>query len=470
MKNVFDLIVIGAGSGGLNIAGFMNRSGFRVLLVDKKEENIGGDCLNFGCVPSKALIHIARIIRNAQKAKEFGFRIEGETDMKKVVEYIRSKKEHIRLHENKPYFEGLGMTVAIGGAKFVSKNEVMVSGILYRAKKIVLATGSRPRTIDIPGIEGAAVFTNETLFDLEKLPKKLLIIGGGPIGIELGQALSHLGSEVSIIVKENRILPREDEVLSNILKTEMEKEGVKFYFESSVKRIEDKERAVVETVHGEQCIDFDGMLIAIGRDLNKENLDLEKADICLDEKKNIKVNKYLETTNKNVLVCGDIAGQHQFTHAAELHAALIIRNFFLPKFLKKKLVTKHLSWVTYTTPELATFGLGEKDLKDASVSYKVLDESFKEDDRAIIDEMTYGKLKLFVSPKGILLGGSMVAPNAGELIQELILAQSENMNVSALFSKIYPYPTATRINKRAVSSLYKEKLTPMVKKIMKILY
>lgn len=476
-QEAFDIIVIGAGSGGLNIAGFMNRTGFKVLLVDKKEEGIGGDCLNYGCVPSKALIHIARQMREARGARRFGMNVEGSADMKKVSNYIREKKEVIRKHENKSYFESRGMTVIIGAATFASNNSIAVNGNIYSAKRILLATGSRPRTLHIEGMEGATILTNESLFDLEILPKKLLVIGGGPIGIELGQAMSHLGSDVSIVVKEDKILPREDAALSSVLQSEMEKDGVTFYFNSSVKKITEKKYALLQINSEERTIEFDAILVAVGRELNKEHLDLEKAGIELNEKGGIQVNEYLETTNKNVLLCGDIVGQHQFTHAAELHAALIIRNFFIPPFiarilpfLKKKLNTDHLSWVTYTTPELATFGISEHDLMGRNTQYKVLEQDFEDDDRAIVDETTNGKMKLFVSKKGVLLGGTMVSQNAGELVQELILVQSQNMNVSALFSKIYPYPTAARINKKAVSKLYIEKLTPIVKKLMKLLY
>lgn len=465
----FDLIVIGAGSGGLNIPGFMNRAGFSVLLIEASEENIGGDCLNTGCVPSKALIHIARTVKTSRDASRFGIRTEGAVDMKEVAGYIDSKKEHIRAHENKAYFESIGIKVVIGRARFASRQSVLVGNETYSAKRIVLATGSKPRPYTVPGIEAVDVLTNESIFDLQTLPERLLVVGGGPIGIELGQALGHLGSKVTFIVKEERILPREDEALAKVLQEKMEQEGITFHFAAEILRIEDGTTAVIKTSSGEERVVFDRMLVAIGRTLHTDGLDIEKAGIEPDERGGIRVNEYLETTNPKVLLCGDIVGQHQFTHAAELHAAVIIRNFFTP-FFKKKLDTRSLSWVTYTTPELATFGQSEKALADAHVPYQVLEQSFEEDDRAIVDETTYGRVKLFVSPKGQLLGGSMVAPHAGELIQELILAQTAGLNISALFAKIYPYPTASRINKRAVSQAYVKKLTPLVRKVFKMLY
>ncbi|MBU0749909.1 FAD-dependent oxidoreductase [Patescibacteria group bacterium] len=467
-EQAFDIIVLGAGSGGLNIASFMNTAGFRVLLVDKSEETIGGDCLNFGCVPSKALIHVARLVSEAKEAGRFGLNVTGAVDMSAVREYISSKIETIRQHENRQYFEKAGMTVVIGTAAFASRNSVVVNGNTYSAEKIVLATGSRPRQLSVPGIEQATVYTNESLFSIDTLPKNLLVVGGGPIGIELGQALSQLGSSVTFVVKESRILSREDVEVASVLQSKMEQEGCTFYFNANLQAIENGTVAVLETTSGTERVSFDAVLVAIGRELETKELNLDAANIKLDERGKIVVDKYLRTTNKNVLVCGDIAGQHQFTHAAELHAGVIIRNFFNP--FKKKLRTDSLSWVTYTTPEIATFGLSETELKRRRTAYRVLEDSFEHDDRAIVDETTAGLAKLFVSPNGILLGGTMVAKNAGELIQELILAQSEGMNISALFNKTYPYPTASRINKRVVTQAYRNKLTPLVKKIFKLLY
>jgi len=473
MKNTFDIIVIGAGSGGLNVASFMVKAGFRVLLVDKSDAHIGGDCLNFGCVPSKALIHVAKIIHTAKSARQFGLETRGKTDMQKVVEYIKSKKDFIRTHENKAYFESIGMTVVLGHATFLSPHSILVHGIEYCGKKIVLATGSRPRKFSVKGIEYVRILTNETIFDIDHLPAKLLIVGGGPISIEIGQAFAYLGSEVTIVVKEKRILPREDESIALVLQKRMEQEGIRFYFESVIEEIYSKNQALIKTPNGHEIQEFDEFLVAIGRELNTEGLNLEKAKIKLHDKKNIRVNEYLETTQKNIFLCGDIVGQHQFTHAAELHASVLIRNFFVPRwlpFLKKKLNTDHLSWVTYTNPEIATFGLSETEIKKRNIAHTVIHQNFDEDDRAIVEDVTYGKAKVFVSDDGYLLGGSMVAQNAGELIQEFILAETHRIHVSAFFAKIYPYPTSSRINKRIISSLYKEKLTPFVKNLMKALY
>lgn len=468
-KNTFDIIVIGAGSGGLNIAGFMNRAGFRVLLVDKSGEHIGGDCLNFGCVPSKALIHVARMVHEARKTEAFGVRAEGAVDWKKVREYIKEKQDIIREHENAEWFRNKGMTVVLGKAEFSSRNSVTVDGVEYFGKKIVIATGSRPRVLMGQGIEKVRrVLNNENIFDMDELPKKLLVIGAGPIGMEIAQSLRFLGSEVVVSERSNAILGKEDPEISGIVLGEMKKQGISFRFNSALKEFVSETEAVFSDTSGvEEKISFDAVFIGIGRVLNTEGLALEKAGIEMKDGK-ILSDEYLRTTNKNVLLCGDIAGGFQFTHAAEMHAGVILNNFFSP--LKKKFSADHISWVTYTTPEVASFGLWEGELKKRGTAYTVLESDFSEDDRAITDDYQYSKSKIFISPKGKILGGTMVAPNAGELIQELILANSAGLSIKHIFNKTYPYPTATRINKRLASGYFAGKLIEFNKKLLRWLY
>lgn len=473
---VYDIIVIGAGSGGLNVASFMNSIGLKVLLIDRNDEHIGGDCLNTGCVPSKALIHVARQHKQAQEVIAFGPRLGGSIDLKKVMAYVKGVQDVIREHENADYFRSKGMDVVLGEATFAGKNAVKVGDSVYHGKKIILATGSRPRTLTIPGVEeverSGRLYTNENIFSLTNLPKRLLVIGAGPIGIELGQTFQHLGSEVSIVTNDAKILPREDNTLSSILHERLKEDGVIFHFGKNTLRFEKGDTLVMEdsTTKTEEKLYFDAVLVSIGRVLNTDGLALEKADIKTDERGKILVDEYLRTTNKQVFVCGDVAGQHQFTHAAELHAGVVIKNMLTP-FFKKKLSTDALSWVTYTTPELATYGLSEVELKKRNVSYKVLESSFSEDDRAITDDARYGHAKMFVEEKTKrILGGTMIAPNAGELIQELIMATTSGLTTSAIFNKIYPYPTAGRINKRVVMNAERGRLTASVKRVLRFLY
>lgn len=445
----------------------MNKAGFKVLLIDKSDESIGGDCLNFGCVPSKALIHLSKMFYHARIASNFGMKISSKADIKKINKYIHEKKEIIRKHENASYFREKGLDVVLGLAKFIGENSIEVSGVKYSSKKIIIATGSSPKKLNVKGLENVKeIYTNETIFSLNKLPKNLLVIGAGPIGIELGQAFSRLGSKVTIIQKGKNFLPKEQEEITNILKKQLEEEGIKFHLNSTPIKFDSSKSLIIRKGTEEIKIKFDAVLSSIGRKLNiPEGLD--KAGIRLSEdKRRILVDDYLRTTNKNILLCGDIVGSYQFTHAAELHASVILRNFFSP--FKKKLVNDNLSWVTYTDPEIASFGLSEAELNKRSVNYKKISEDFSTTDRGITDSSN-GKLILFIQ-KNKILGGSIIAPNAGEIVQELILANSTKINIKKLFNKIYPYPTASRINKTAITKVFVGKLTPFSKRLLRFLY
>ncbi|MGH7799860.1 MAG: dihydrolipoyl dehydrogenase family protein [Thermodesulfobacteriota bacterium] len=465
----YDIIIIGAGSGGLNIAGFMNRAGFKVLLIDKSDRRIGGDCLNSGCVPSKALIHVARLLKDAKEASRFGLTVNGKADIKRVLGYVKEKQEVIRVHENAEHFRKIGMDVVLGEARFAGPDSVTVGNETYRGKKIILATGSRPRKLNIPGVENVKCETNETIFDLDKLPDHLVVIGGGPIGIELGQAFRHLGSKVTVVEMDSKFLPKESPEIAEVLRRRMESEGVNFIFNASVREFTSPNHAIIINKDNKETrIDFDTMLVSIGRDYNINGLSFEKAGIELEETgKRLKVDEYLRTTNNRVYVSGDVAGSYQFTHAAEVHAGVIINNFFSP--FKKKLNNDHMAWVTYTSPEIATFGLNEEQLNQRGISYEKVVFDFNEDDRAIVDEAQYGKLLLFIA-KDRILGGSMVAENAGELSQELILANSSGLKLKHIFGKVYPYPTASRVNKRIISLYYANKLTPFAKRVLHFFY
>jgi len=464
----YDLIVIGAGAGGLNVASFMNKSGFSVLLIEKEDKKIGGDCLNTGCIPSKSLIHISKIINNAKQSERFGLKVSGKPDIKKIISYVEDNINYIRKHENAEYFREKGIEVILGTAKFNSKNSIIVNGKEYFAKKIVLATGSKPRKLKIPGVEKIKYLNNESVFNINHLPKNILFIGGGPIGLELGQALNRIGSKVSILETGPKFLSKENPEISKVLFEELKKEGISFYFNTTPIKFISKNKLVVKNKNVERSISFDAVFVGIGRELDFENLDLEKAGIELDEdKKKIKVDDYLRTTNKDVLLSGDIAGGFQFTHASELHAKTIINNFFSP--LKKKLIYDNFSWVTYTSPEIANFGLSEIQLNEKGINYEKLEHDLRNDDRAITDDYKEGKAIFYIS-KNKLLGGSMIANNAGELIQELILANSTGMNIKHIVDKIYPYPTASRINKSIISRHLISKLTPFKKKILRFLY
>jgi pyruvate/2-oxoglutarate dehydrogenase complex dihydrolipoamide dehydrogenase (E3) component len=469
----YDIITIGAGSGGLSVGLTMKKLGFNVLMIAKSDKDIGGDCLNDGCVPSKALTHVSRIIHNAKQSMKFGLNITGKADIKKAIAYVYQRQEIIRSHENSKWLNEQGIDVALGEAKFAGKNKVEVNRNIYTGKNIVIATGSKPRKLNVPGIENVQYLDNDNIFYADSLPEKILVIGGGPIGIEIAQALRRFGKEVTVVHHSSMILEHDDERVASVLLKQLEQEGIRFLFNAEVEKFNSATEALIKLKNGERKhLLFDAIFVGIGRELQLESLQLQNAGIDVKNHK-IVLNEYLQTTNKHVFACGDVAGDLVFSHAAEFHARILINNFLSP--LKRKSNNNHMSWVTFTDPEIATFGLNEKQLKDRHIKYERLEQDFKEDDRAVIDNYQYGKIILYISTGNIfkkekILGGTMVAPHAGELIQELILANTERLSVNTIFNKIYPYPVASRINQNIISKHKEKRLTDNLKKLLKVAY
>lgn len=467
-ENEFDIIVIGAGSGGLGMASFMNTAGFKVLLVETSDHNIGGDCLNYGCIPSKAFIHITQGIRTGKSVSKFGVDQQGQPDIKKIMHYVREKQGVVREKENASYLRKKGIHVELGFATFSGDKSVKVNDKEFIGKRIVIATGSRPRRLDIPGVEKVDVFNNESIFSIDYLPKKLLVIGGGPIGVEMAQAFRNLGSEVSILQRADRLTEKEAPDISDVLEQQFTKSGIKVLTGHQLKSFSSSNKAVIIDNNDKTSeVEFDAVFVAIGRTINIDKLEIEKAGIVAKDGKLV-IDDYLRTTNKRVYAVGDAAGRHMFSHAAELHVRTVAHNFFSP--FKKKLNVDHFSWVTFTDPEIATFGLNEDELKKRDIAFEVLEKTFQEDDRAIVDEYRDALVRLYVGKKQEILGGTMIAPGAGEIIQELILANTAGITAKELFEKIYPYPTAGRINQKTLQPLFSSKLTPRNKKILRLLY
>lgn len=472
-KTIYDIIVIGCGSGGLSTGIFMAKTGLKVLMVSKSDHDIGGDCLNDGCVPSKSFIHVAKIAEYAKRAELFGLSLNGKLDIKKAIHYVFERQEEIREHENAAWIRAQGIDLALGIARFAGKNSIEVEGETYFAKKIVIATGSTPRKIKTPGIEKVKYYDNESIFKMEELPERLLVIGGGPIGIEIAQAMQRLGSKVTLVHKGKMILNHEEPLVSTVLFEQLKKEGIQFYLDAKLDHFLSSNHAQILSGTNEYVeVSFDAVFVGIGRELDVLGLEPEKAGIEVKEGK-ILLNKYLQTCNKNVYVCGDMAADLQFSHAAEFHARILLNNFFSP--FKKKLDNKHLSWVTFTDPELATFGLNVEQLNDKKVKFVRLDLDFNDEDRAVTDNYQYGKMILYLSKESLfkkqtILGGTMIAPNAGELIQELILAMAEGLSINSIFNKIYPYPVASRINQKIIVEYRSKVLTEPLMKLLRLAY
>ena len=472
-ENNFDIIVIGAGSAGLSVGMTMNTLGFKVLMIAKTDEDIGGECLNDGCVPSKALIHVAKILRHAKTAEAFGLKLSGKADLRKAMEYVTQRQEIIRKHENAVVLRKQGIGIALGEAKFTGKNEVTVKNTKYKAKNIVIATGSKPRKLNVPGVENINYYTNSSIFSIQNLPQNLLVIGGGPIGIELAQAFNSFGTKVTVVQQGNKILEHDDEYVTSVLLEQLKQEGIEFMLNADVERFTSSDKANIKFKKGEsRVVIFDAVFVGIGRELPLDALQLQNAGINTKDGKII-TDKYLRTTNKKVYVCGDVAGDLMFSHAAEFHARILVNNFLSP--FKKKLNNDTMSWVTFTDPELATFGLNEKQLQERGIPYQKLEQEFNADDRAITDQYQYARMILYISKGNFLkkekiLGGTMIAPNAGEIIQELILANTAGLSIRKIFNKIYPYPVASRINQQLIVKHKQKIISPRLKKLVQIAY
>lgn len=465
----YDIIVIGAGSGGLTIARFMNSLRLKVLVVEK--HLVGGCSLNNGSVPGKSLISIAHTVHCARKAEAFGIHALSSVDMVKVAAKIRERQDVVRAHENPDYLRGKGIDVLIGTPYFISTKAIAVNDRSYTARRIVIATGSRPAVPPIEGIETVDYLTNETIFSNKVLPGKLLVIGAGPVGIEIAQAYSRLGSKVTVVDIEERILPKEDPDISEALLDILKKEGIEFRLGvKPVRFLNKKSLRIVSAAKGgdkrEETLSFDRVLVAAGRKLNIDGLDLDTAGIVVKNNK-IQLDKYLRTTNKRVYCCGDAAGDFQFTHWAEYQASVVIRNMIN---LFKKPVNRDLAaWVTYTDPEVATFGLWCAAMEVRGITYRTVTVPLEDVDRAVCEGIKEGLLKLYIA-KGKIMGGTLIARNAGEIVGELIAFAALKIPFSRLNDRIYPYPTLSRINRKAVELYAGRNITGRSPRISKLLY
>ncbi|MFK7808212.1 MAG: NAD(P)/FAD-dependent oxidoreductase [Saprospiraceae bacterium] len=468
----YDVIVIGAGSAGLGNTGVGYTIGLKTLLIEKDERNFGGDCTNYGCVPSKALIHVAKLFHAAKQAAPFGLESSGKADMQKILDYIHSKQDFIRDGEDADALRKKGADVVIGTAQFEDKNTVVVGDQKFTAKVILLCTGSSPRKLNIPGMEKVKIYTNESLFfDCKTLPEHFVIIGGGAIGCEMAQAFQRLGSKVTIVDRGHRILSKERENISAVLEQRFLEEGITISYNSEVKAFEGG-KCIIKTKIGEETIPCDAVLMAVGRVVNTKNMGLEKAGIALTERGKIKVDEYLRSTNPNVYVVGDAAGKYMFSHGAEKMVRQLWRNLLIPLF-KKKNTTKNLSWVTFTDPEVATFGWSEEKLAKENVDYYRQDQNFEHDDRAIVDEYQYGQMSIWTTNGSniggrTILSGTMIAPKAGDLIQELQLASENKIPIKKITERVYPYPVASRINQKTLRGLMEKTFTETKKKLARI--
>jgi pyruvate/2-oxoglutarate dehydrogenase complex dihydrolipoamide dehydrogenase (E3) component len=477
---VYNVAIIGGGTAGLVTAAGTVGLGGRVALVERNK--MGGDCLNYGCVPSKALIASARVIDSIRHASKWGLeeqepRFEFET----VFESMRSRRAKIAPHDSAERFESLGVDVFFGEARFVSPHEVIVDGQTLRAKNFVIAAGSRAGIPPIEGIRDVPFFTNETVFDeLRKKPESMIVLGGGPIGCELGQAMSRLGVKVTIIELLDQILPKEDREVADWMETLLEAEGIRVIRSSKATRVFMHDGKVqfdlIRTPRGAyegnvMQVVADTLLVSAGRAPNVEKLNLDSAGVKFSSR-GIEVNAYLQTSQPHIYAAGDIVGPYQFTHTADAQARVVIRNILMPfQMLRQKMDYSVVPWCTYTAPEIAHVGLSETEARQQNISYDLICVRIDELDRAVVDREELGFVKVLTA-KGTdqILGVTMVAAHAGDLLHEFVLAMKHRIGLSRLATTIHAYPTFAELGRKVGDRYNKERLTPFVKKAFTWLY
>jgi pyruvate/2-oxoglutarate dehydrogenase complex dihydrolipoamide dehydrogenase (E3) component len=461
-----DICVIGGGSGGLSVAAAAAAFGVSTVLIEKHK--MGGDCLNTGCVPSKALLAAAKRAQLARSAGPFGVTANPAIDFAKVHDHVHGVIAAIAPIDSAGRFTGLGVHVIKGQAKFKNRRTVVV-GDEYeiRARRFVVATGSTPAVPPIPGLDSGPYLTNESIFDLIEQPRQLVVIGGGPIGLEMAQAFRGLGSEV-IVLEAAVPLAKDDPECAAIVIDQLERDGVVVRSGVKVTRVAFASGAVtvvVDGAGGEETIEGTHLLVATGRKATVDGLDLEAAGVRFD-RSGIMVNKKLKTANRRVYAIGDVAaGQLQFTHAANYHAGLVIRNalFRLPVRVNNAAIP----WVTYTEPELAQTGLTEAQARQRGIKIRILRWPYHDNDRAQTERETHGHIKVITDGKGKIVGATIVGAQAGELITVWTMAIAQGLNIRAFTGIVMPYPTLSEISKRAAIDFFTPGLTsPWVRRLI----
>lgn len=463
-----DICVIGAGSGGLSVAAAAAAFGVSVVLIEKHK--MGGDCLNYGCVPSKALIAAGKRAHLMRSKNGFGIAPqEPKIDYKAVHDHVHAVIAAIEPNDSVERFTGLGVRVIEAAGRFIDKNTVEAGDRRIKARRFVLATGSAPLVPPIPGLDSVPYFTNETVFDNQQKIDHLLVVGGGPIGMELAQAHRRLGSQVTVL-EGIKALGKDDPELTGIVLEHLRGEGIEIREGALVTGVEGGPgniRVNIKVGDSVDVVEGTHILIAAGRKPNVDDLGLEAAGIKYD-KKGIKVGAGLVTSNRHVYAIGDVIGGLQFTHVANYHAGIVIRKALFRLPVKVNEAT--IPWVTFTDPELAHVGLTEDQAVSKHGKVSVLRWPYHENDRAQAERVTSGHVKVVTDKKGRILGATIVGEHAGELIQMWSLAISQKLKIKAMTEWISPYPTLSEINKRAAYKFYSGATSsPLVRKVIGLL-
>jgi pyruvate/2-oxoglutarate dehydrogenase complex dihydrolipoamide dehydrogenase (E3) component len=460
-----DICVIGGGPGGLSVAAAAAAFGVPTVLIERHK--MGGDCLNTGCVPSKALLAAAKRAEMIRSAGMFGVVAQGVIDFAKVHDHVHGVIAAIAPTDSAARFTALGVRVVHGYARFKDRHTVVAGEMEIRARRFVIATGSRPAAPPIPGLDGGPCLTNENIFDLKERPEHLIIIGAGPIGLEMAQAFRRFGSSVTVL-EAARPLAKDDPECAAIVIDRLEREGVIIRSGVNVIGIAHAGASVTVTIEvagAEQTITGSHLMVATGRTPSVDGLDLDAAGIRHD-RSGIVVNRKLKTSNRRVYAIGDCAaGQLQYTHAANYHAGLVIRNalFRIPVRVNNSAVP----WVTFTEPELAQTGLTEAQARASRIRIRVTRWPYHDNDRAQTERETRGHIKVITSRKGRIVGATIVGAQAGELIGMWTLAIARGLNIRAFSDFVVPYPTMSELGKRVAIDFFTPNLTsPWVRRII----
>jgi len=466
----YHLVVIGAGTAGLVTAAGAAGLGARVALIER--DLMGGDCLNVGCVPSKAIISAARVAGTVAGASDFSVRVpEGtQVDFVGVMERMRRLRRNISVNDSANRFRDLGVDVFFGQASFKDSSTIEVEGTPIQFKRAVIATGARAAAPPIKGLDQVDYLTNESVFSLTELPKRFGIIGAGPIGTEMSQAFARLGSHVLLVESEHGVLTKEDREAAKIVQNAIERDGVQLL--CCGRNLEIKNdggiRLTVDSHDKSYDEQVDQLLVAVGRAPNVEHLNLDAVGVAYG-KKGIEVNDHLQTTNPKIFAAGDVCSKYQFTHAADFMARIVIQNslFALGPISKKKASDLIIPWATYTTPEVAHVGLYEHDAAESGVEIDTYVQPFSEVDRAILEGDDEGFAKI-VTKKGSdeILGATIVASNAGDMISEVTLAMNQKVGLGKIASAIHPYPTQAEAIRKLGDQFNRTRLTPRSKKLL----
>lgn len=463
-----DLCIIGAGVGGLTVAAGAAQLGASVVLIEANR--MGGDCTNYGCIPSKSFLAAAKAARYFRASAKFGIKaVEPEINFLQVNSYIHSVIDTVAIKDSEERFKKLGVTVLKGRGYFLDKNTVQVADTIIKARRFVVATGSKPAIPSIPGLDGLTYYTNETIFDLTEKPQHLIIVGGGPVGCELGQAYALLGVKVTIL-ESSRILAHDEADLVSELRKKLLEEGIAIFEGAKLLQADYQDNNIqISFTHNQQqqAITGSHLLVATGRKARVENLDLEKAEIAYSPK-GITVDKRLRTTNRRVYAIGDAVGPFLFTHMANYQAGIVIRNVLFR--WPAKVNYREVPWVTYTHPELAHVGQTLEEAQKNDPRAQILTLPLSENDRAETEGEITGSIKAVIGKGGRVLGVSILATNAGELLMPWILAVQNQQKIGSFINVIIPYPTSNEISKQVAGEYYKPLLfSPRIRKLVKFL-